>query len=84
MAHSLAMTEGLRSGYEIRRHSVSGSNCDHDCYHAVKHVFGQEAEYIWHKTSEIKKFDCLILPGGFSYGDYPPHRRHREVFAGHG
>ncbi|MEK7313083.1 MAG: phosphoribosylformylglycinamidine synthase subunit PurQ, partial [Deltaproteobacteria bacterium] len=39
-------------------------------YHAVKHVFGQEAEYIWHKTSEIKKFDCLILPGGFSYGDY--------------
>ena len=47
-----------------------GSNCDHDCYHAVKHVFGQEAEYIWHKTSDLKKFDCLILPGGFSYGDY--------------
>src|SRR3990170_3176729 len=47
-----------------------GSNCDHDCYYAVKRVFGQEAEYIWHKTTEIKKFDCLILPGGFSYGDY--------------
>lgn len=47
-----------------------GSNCDHDCYHAVKHVFGQEAEYIWHKSTEIKGFDCLILPGGFSYGDY--------------
>jgi phosphoribosylformylglycinamidine synthase len=47
-----------------------GSNCDHDCYHAVKHVFGQEAEYVWHKAMEIKGFDCLILPGGFSYGDY--------------
>lgn len=47
-----------------------GSNCDHDCYHVVKHVLGQEAEYIWHKDKEIKGFDCLILPGGFSYGDY--------------
>lgn len=47
-----------------------GSNCDHDCYHVVKNVLGQEAEYIWHKETEIKGFDCLILPGGFSYGDY--------------
>lgn len=47
-----------------------GSNCDHDCYHAVKHVFGRETEYVWHKTTELKGFDCLILPGGFSYGDY--------------
>jgi phosphoribosylformylglycinamidine synthase len=47
-----------------------GSNCDHDCYHVAKHVLGQEAEYIWHKETEIKGFDCLILPGGFSYGDY--------------
>ncbi|MEE9613581.1 MAG: phosphoribosylformylglycinamidine synthase subunit PurQ [Thermodesulfobacteriota bacterium] len=47
-----------------------GSNCDHDCYHAAKHVMGQEAEYVWHKTRELGKFDCLILPGGFSYGDY--------------
>ncbi|MBI5345452.1 MAG: phosphoribosylformylglycinamidine synthase subunit PurQ [Deltaproteobacteria bacterium] len=47
-----------------------GSNCDHDCYHAVKHVFSQEAEYVWHKSTELKGFDCLILPGGFSYGDY--------------
>lgn len=47
-----------------------GSNCDHDCYHVVKHVLGQEAEYIWHKEKEINGFDCLILPGGFSYGDY--------------
>ncbi|OGQ56165.1 MAG: phosphoribosylformylglycinamidine synthase I [Deltaproteobacteria bacterium RIFCSPLOWO2_02_FULL_53_8] len=47
-----------------------GSNCDHDCYHAVKHVFGCEAEYIWHKSTELKGLDCIILPGGFSYGDY--------------
>jgi len=47
-----------------------GSNYDHDCYHMVKHVLGQEAGYIWHKDKEIKGFDCLILPGGFSYGDY--------------
>lgn len=47
-----------------------GSNCDHDCYHAVKHVMGQEAEYIWHKETSLIGFDCIILPGGFSYGDY--------------
>jgi len=47
-----------------------GSNCDHDCYHVVRNVLGQEAEYIWHKDKEINGFDCLILPGGFSYGDY--------------
>ena len=49
---------------------LPGSNCDHDCYHAVKHVMGQEAEYIWHKTTELKGFDCIVFPGGFSYGDY--------------
>jgi phosphoribosylformylglycinamidine synthase len=47
-----------------------GSNCDHDCYHAVKHLFGQEAEYVWHKSTSLEGFDCVILPGGFSYGDY--------------
>lgn len=47
-----------------------GSNCDHDCYHVVKNVFNQRAEYIWHKETSLKGFDCIILPGGFSYGDY--------------
>ncbi|MBI5234144.1 MAG: phosphoribosylformylglycinamidine synthase subunit PurQ [Deltaproteobacteria bacterium] len=47
-----------------------GSNCDYDCYHAVKDVFGKDAEYIWHKTTSLDGFDCVILPGGFSYGDY--------------
>ena len=47
-----------------------GSNCDHDCYYALKHVLQQEVEFIWHKTASLDNFDCLILPGGFSYGDY--------------
>lgn len=47
-----------------------GSNCDHDCFYAVKDVLGQSAEYIWHEEKKIDYYDCLILPGGFSYGDY--------------
>lgn len=47
-----------------------GSNCDHDAYHAAKHVLGQDAEFIWHKDTDLKGADVLILPGGFSYGDY--------------
>lgn len=48
-----------------------GSNCDHDCYHAMKHVLGQEVDFIWHKESSFKaKYDGIIVPGGFSYGDY--------------
>jgi len=47
-----------------------GSNCDHDAYHATKHVLGQDAEFIWHKDTDLKGADVLILPGGFSYGDY--------------
>jgi phosphoribosylformylglycinamidine synthase subunit PurQ / glutaminase len=47
-----------------------GSNCDHDCFYAVKDILGQRAEYIWHEEKKIDYYDCLILPGGFSYGDY--------------
>ncbi len=47
-----------------------GSNCDHDCYHALKHVLNQEARFVWHKETDIEDLDCVILPGGFSYGDY--------------
>lgn len=49
-----------------------GSNCDHDCYHVAKHVMGQDTEYIWHKETEagLSRYDCIIVPGGFSYGDY--------------
>ncbi len=47
-----------------------GSNCDADCYNVVRDVLDQEAEYIWHKETSVKDCDALILPGGFSYGDY--------------
>lgn len=47
-----------------------GSNCDHDCYYLVKKYFSQDVEFIWHKETELLGFDVLILPGGFSYGDY--------------
>jgi phosphoribosylformylglycinamidine synthase len=47
-----------------------GSNCDHDAYHAAKHVLGQEAEFAWHKETSLKGADVVVLPGGFSHGDY--------------
>jgi len=47
-----------------------GSNCDQDCYHAVNNVLKQPVEYIWHKKTQLDHFDCLVIPGGFSYGDY--------------
>jgi len=47
-----------------------GSNCDHDCYYLIKNYFSQAVEFIWHKETELSSFDVLILPGGFSYGDY--------------
>ena len=47
-----------------------GSNCDHDAYHATKHVLGQDAEFVWHKETGLKGADVVILPGGFAHGDY--------------
>ena len=47
-----------------------GSNCDHDVYHVVKHVVGQDARFIWHKDRDLHGAEVVILPGGFSYGDY--------------
>ena len=47
-----------------------GSNCDHDSYHAAKHVLGQDAECIWHKETSLKGADVVVLPGGFAHGDY--------------
>jgi phosphoribosylformylglycinamidine synthase len=47
-----------------------GSNCDHDAYHAAKHVLGQDAEFVWHKETSLKGADAVILPGGFAHGDY--------------
>lgn len=47
-----------------------GSNCDHDAYHVARHVFGLETRFIWHKERELPPVDLVIVPGGFSYGDY--------------
>ena len=47
-----------------------GSNCDHDTYHVISKVIGQPVDFIWHKQDSVAGFDAIILPGGFSYGDY--------------
>lgn len=47
-----------------------GSNCDQDAYFAVRDILQQPVDYIWHQESDISGYDCVILPGGFSYGDY--------------
>jgi len=47
-----------------------GSNCDYDCWWAIKQVTGERVDFIWHKEENIENFDCIVLPGGFSYGDY--------------
>ena len=47
-----------------------GSNCDTDTWHALHDGMGAPVDYIWHEQRELQGFDCVILPGGFSYGDY--------------
>lgn len=47
-----------------------GSNCDQDCVHVMKNVLGQRASLVWHKDNSLSGFDAVIVPGGFSYGDY--------------
>jgi len=47
-----------------------GSNCDHDAYYALKKVMNYNVEFLWHKDKDLKNSDVIILPGGFSYGDY--------------
>ncbi|MDQ6625985.1 MAG: phosphoribosylformylglycinamidine synthase subunit PurQ [Verrucomicrobiota bacterium] len=47
-----------------------GSNCDQDCLSALRQLEGAEAEYVWHKEESLSEFDAIVLPGGFSYGDY--------------
>ena len=70
-----------------------GSNCDHDVYHVAKHVLGSAARYVWHKDRDLRGADVVVLPGGFSYGDYlrtgaiarfSPVMKSVEKFAGSG
>ena len=49
---------------------LPGSNCDHDAIHVTKDVLGADAEVLWHKDTDLKGADCVIVPGGFAYGDY--------------
>ena len=47
-----------------------GSNCDQDCVHVLGNVLGQQADYLWHKEESLGNTDAVVVPGGFSYGDY--------------
>ena len=47
-----------------------GSNCDQDCLTALRGIAGTEADYVWHKETSLREWDAIVLPGGFSYGDY--------------
>ena len=49
---------------------LPGSNCDHDAMHVTRDVLGAGAEFLWHKDTDLKGSDCVIIPGGFAYGDY--------------
>lgn len=49
---------------------LPGSNCDHDAMHVASTVLGAEAVFLWHKETNLKGSDCVIIPGGFAYGDY--------------
>ena len=70
-----------------------GSNCDEDAYHAATDVLGEQAEYVWHKDTDLKGADVVVLPGGFAHGDYlrcgamarfSPIMREVEAFARRG
>lgn len=47
-----------------------GSNCDHDAYHVVSKHIGQPVDFVWHRQTNLDAYDALLIPGGFSYGDY--------------
>ena len=64
------MTFSARTQMKIGVVVFPGSNCDHDAYHVLKHVCGQDARFVWHKDSDLSGVDAVVLPGGFSYGDY--------------
>src|SRR5213593_1082524 len=55
-----------------------GSNCEQDCYYAIRSLLEQPVEYIWHQDTTVKGFDAVVLPGGFAYGDYRRLRKKRR------
>ena len=46
-----------------------GSNCDHDAYHVFRNILNVSVDFVWHKETDLKNFDFILIPGGFSYGD---------------
>ena len=68
MAERVDMAE--RADMRIAVAVFPGSNCDHDAYHALKHVIGCDAAFVWHKAADLGGASAVVLPGGFSYGDY--------------
>jgi len=49
---------------------LPGSNCDHDAVHVARDVLGAQVEVLWHKETDLRGTDCVVIPGGFAYGDY--------------
>ena len=47
-----------------------GSNCDHDAHHVFRHILDVPVDFVWHRETDLKKYDAILIPGGFSYGDY--------------
>lgn len=70
-----------------------GSNCDYDTFYVLKDILNQKTTLLWHKDHDLKDVDCVVLPGGFSYGDYlrsgaiakfSPLMQEVKAFASHG
>ena len=47
-----------------------GTWSDGDCYYVFDTILGQQVDYVWHRQADLSRYDCIVLPGGFSYGDY--------------
>jgi phosphoribosylformylglycinamidine (FGAM) synthase-like amidotransferase family enzyme len=60
-----------------------GSNCDHDAFYAIGNILKKPVEFIWHQSQDLAGSDAIILPGGFSYGDYLRTGAIARFFAGH-
>jgi len=83
------MSAAIRFGLIV----FPGTNNEQDCYHVLSQVFGVDVRYIWHEETSLSGYDCIVLPGGFSYGDYlrtgaiarfSPVMRSVEAFADRG
>jgi phosphoribosylformylglycinamidine synthase subunit PurQ / glutaminase len=69
----MAAMETRAGGYGKMKFGVivfPGSNCDHDAYHVVSKHIGQPVDFVWHKETDLSGYDAILIPGGFSYGDY--------------